>query len=160
MIMVLKSGRKMRDVIDMNEEKIKINVQMKTPGKRRPILGDVPYEISDTVKTPRDLLTELVEIEVERYNQKGVDVQLLPFLSEEELKEQVVVGKVGFGRIYSEKKADVARAVENAIQCFEDGLVRVFCGERELEQLDEEIELKEGDELTFIRLTFLTGRMW
>lgn len=139
---------------------MKINIQMKTPGKRRPILEGVPYEISDAVKTLRDLLAELVKIEVERYNQKGVDMQLLPFLSQEELKEQAAVGKVGFGRIYSEKKADVARAVENATQCFEDGLVRVFLGERELGQLDEEIGLKEGDGLTFIRLTFLTGTMW
>ena len=139
---------------------MKIYVRVKMLGKRRPILGEVPYEISDTVKTLRELLTELVKIEVERYNQKGVDVQLIPFLSKEELKEQAAVGKVGFGRIYSEKKADAAKAVENAIVCFEDGLVRVFCGERELERLDEEIKLKEGDILTLLRLTFLTGSMW
>ena len=139
---------------------MKINIQMKTAGKRRPVLENVPYEINDTTKTLRELLTELVNIEVERYNAKGVDVQLIPFLSEEELKEQATVGKVGFGRIYSDKKADVEKAVENAIQCFEDGMVRVFCGERELTELDGETGLKEGDELTFIRLTFLTGRMW
>lgn len=139
---------------------MKINIQMKTAGKRRPILEHVPYEINDTAKTLRELLTELVNIEVERYNAKGVDVQLIPFLSEEELKEQATVGKVGFGRIYSDKKADADKAVENAIQCFEDGMVRVFCGERELTELDGETGLKEGDELTFIRLTFLTGRMW
>lgn len=139
---------------------MKISIRMKMPGKRRPILGEVPIEISDTVKTLRELLTELVKIEAERYNQKGVDVQLIPFLSKEELEEQAAVGKVGFGRIYSDKKADVPKAIENALTCFEDGLVRVFCGERELEELDGEIKLKEGDVLTFIRLTFLTGRLW
>lgn len=139
---------------------MKINVRMKMLGKRRPVLEGVPYEISDTVKTLRDLLAELVKIEVERYNQKDVDVQLIPFLSQGELKEQAAAGKVGFGRIYSGKKADAARAVDNAIRCFEDGMVRVFCGERELEHLDEEIGLREGDEITFIRLTFLTGTMW
>ena len=139
---------------------MKINVRMKMLGKRRPILGEVPIEISDAVKTLRELLTELVKIEVERYNQKGVETQLIPFLSKEELEEQAAVGKVGFGRIYSDKKANVSTAVENALACYEDGLVRVFCGEQELEELDGEIQLKEGDTLTFIRLTFLAGRKW
>ena len=139
---------------------MRINVRMKMPGKRQPVLGEVSIEISDTVKTLRELLTELVKIEVERYNQKGVDTQLIPFLSREELEEQAAVGKVGFGRIYSDKKANVSKAVENALACFEDGLVRVFCGEQEQKELDGEIQLKEGDTLTFIRLTFLTGRMW
>ena len=139
---------------------MRINVRMKMLGKRRPVLGEVPIEISDTVKTLRELLTELVRIEVERYNQKGVETQLIPFLSKEELEEQAAVGKVGFGRIYSDKKANASKAVENALTCFEDGLVRVFCGEQELEELDGEIQLKEGDTMTFIRLTFLTGRMW
>lgn len=80
--------------------KMRINVRMKMPGKRRPVLGEVSIEISDTVKTLRELLTELVRIEVERYNQKGVETQLIPFLSKEELEEQAAVGKVGFGRIY------------------------------------------------------------
>ena len=139
---------------------MRINVRMKMPGKRRPVLGEVSIEISDTVKTLRELLTELVRVEVERYNQKGVETQLIPFLSKEELEEQAAVGKVGFGRIYSDKKANVSKAVENALACFEDGLVRVFCGDQELEELDGEIQLKEGDTMTFIRLTFLTGRMW
>ena len=87
---------------------MKINVRMKMLGKRRPILGEVPIETSNEVKTLRELLTELVKIEVERYNQKGVDTQLIPFLSKEELEEQIAVGKVGFGRSYSDKKANVS----------------------------------------------------
>lgn len=139
---------------------MKINIRMKMLGRRRPILGEVPMEISDTVRTLRELLAELVRIEAERYNHKEADMQLIPFLSKEEIMEQAAVGKVGFGRLYSEKKADVPKAVGNALTCFEDGLVRVFCGEQELENLDGEIRLKEGDILTFIRLTFLSGRQW
>lgn len=139
---------------------MKIYVRVKAVGKRRPILEETPYEISGAVKTLRDLLTCLVKTEVERYNQKGADVQLIPFLSKEDIADQASAGKVGFGRIYSEKKADVTKAVENAMTCFEDGLVRVFCGERELEHLDEEVQLNEGDVFTLIRLTFLAGRLW
>ena len=126
---------------------MQIYIQMKAAGKRRPVLNDVPYELSDEVKTLRDFLTALVELEVKRYEQKGTDVQ-------------AAAGKVGFGRIYSEQKADPAKAVENALQCYEDGLVRVFRGDRELAGLDTPVCLEEGDRFTLIRLTFLAGRLW
>ena len=83
----------------------------------------------------RELLTELVKIEVEKYNEKGVDVQNVLFLSEEDIQQQSEAGKIGFGRIYSEKRADCEKAVKNALQCFEDGMVHVFQNEDELENL-------------------------
>ena len=39
-------------------------------------------------------------------------------------------------------------------------MFRVFLGDRELENLDEKVEFAEGNEITFIRLTMLAGRMW
>lgn len=139
---------------------MKIFIRMKSAGKRRPLLENVPYEIPEGITTLRELLTALVQIEVEKYNQKGMDVQVLPFLTEQELEEGETVGKVGFGRIYSEKKADVEKATENALQCYEDGLVRVFLNDAELTETEEKVSLQEGDHLTLIRLTFLAGRLW
>lgn len=139
---------------------MKIYMRVKAVGKRRPVLEQIPYELPDTVSTLRELLAELVRQEAEAYNQKGADMQMIPFLTKEEVQEQASVGKVGFGRIYSDKKADVEKAVENALQCYEDGLVRVFQNEEELKQPDEQIEIRDGDCFTLIRLTFLAGRMW
>lgn len=45
-------------------------------------------------------------------------------------------------------------------QGVEDGLFRVFRGMDELTELDREEQFNEGDEITFIRLTMLAGRMW
>ncbi len=139
---------------------MKIYVQVKAAGKRRPALERVPYEIPEGICTLRDFLREIVDLEVECYNQKGKDVQVLPFLTKEEVEERAESGKVAFGRIYSEKKADSVKAVGNAIQCFEDGLVRVFQNEEEREALDTPMQIQEGDIFTFIRLTFLAGRLW
>lgn len=138
---------------------MRIYVQVKAVGKRRPVLERVPYEIPDDISTLRDFLTEIVKTEVEQYNGKGTDVQVIPFLTKEEMEGQAETGKVGFGRIYSEKKADPAKAVENALQCYEDGLVRVFQNEEEREKLEESMEIRKGDLFTFVRLTFLTGRL-
>lgn len=137
-----------------------IFVCIKSAGKRRPALNDIPYNIPDHVTTLRSFLTELVEIEVEIYNKKESSVQVLPLLTQEEIESGAETGKIGFGSIYSEKKADRVKAVENAIQCFEDGLVRVFQNEMELKSLDEPIQIRDGDCFILICLTFLAGRLW
>lgn len=139
---------------------MKIYVRVKALGKRRPVLDRLEREIPDQPWTLRGFLTEMVRAEVAQYNQKGTDVQLVPFLTKEEVDLRAETGKVGFGRIYSEKKADWKEAAANAIQCYEDGLVRVFQNEDERTVLDEPLCIQENDCFTFIRLTFLAGRMW
>ena len=51
-------------------------------------------------------------------------------------------------------------AVAAALQAFEDGLYRVFAGTVELEKLESPLTLAPDENLTFIRLTMLAGRMW
>lgn len=133
---------------------------MKLAGKRKAVLNKVLYELGEGISTLEELLTAFVKAEVEKYNQKETDCQVIAYLTNQEIEEQASVGKVGFGRIYSEKKANLEKAVQNAIQCFEDGLVRIFQGDVELTQLKQTVLVKEGDCFTFIRLTFLAGRLW
>lgn len=139
---------------------MKIYVSMKSAGKRRPVLNKVLYEIPDNIQTVEEFIQEIVHIEVKKYNAKGTDGQIIPFLTNEELEEQSQTGKVGFGRVYSEKKADFVKAAENALQCYKDGLVRIFQNEEELAGLQAEITIKENDCFTFLRFVFLAGRMW
>lgn len=140
---------------------MQIYVQQKALGKRKP-LAKIPMEIPDSAKleTAADFLREIVLLEVQKYNAKEPGESLLPFLTEAEISAQAEAGKVGFGTIYNEKKADPEKAVQNALQCFADGLVRVFQNEQEIKTKEEPIALKEGDVFTFIRMTFLTGRLW
>lgn len=137
-----------------------VYVNIKAAGKRKPVLEREPYEIQNQITNLGDLLSAFVETEVDRYNQKGTDIQLIPYLTDEEICNQVSGGKVGFGRIYSEKRADKNKALKNAIQCYTDGLVRVFWNDTELTDLEEPIQIADGDCFTFIRLTFLAGRLW
>ena len=146
---------------------MQIFITVKRMGKSKPALTGIPYEISDSVISDgrislRAFLKELVRIEVERYLEKGVDRQVIPYLTAEEVEAGAAAGKVGFARIYSEQKPHLeqAHAQENALQCFTDGLVRVFQNETELTELDGKMELKAGDTFTLIRFTFLAGRLW
>lgn len=137
-----------------------VYVRCKALGKRKDILAPMPYTIPDDIFSLRQLLTAIVLNETAQYNSKEAGTQLIPFLTQNELDEQAKSGKVSFGTMYSDKKADPAKAVLNAIQCWEDGLVRVFMNEEELTDLDAPLTIEPQSVLTFIRLTFLAGSIW
>ena len=137
-----------------------IYVRVKAIGKRKDILAPALYTIPDGICSLRQLLTAVVQKEVDRYNNKEAEAQLIPFLTQQELDDQAKIGKVSFGTIYSDKKADPGKAVANAIQCWEDGLVRVFMNDEELTDLDAKLVIEEQAIFTFMRLTFLAGSIW
>ena len=139
---------------------MQVFINLKAIGKRRPVLARAPYELPDHVNTLKDLITTVVTQEVKAYNAREVDVMLIPFLTADEIKNQATVGKIGFGRLYSEKSANLEKSIEVALQAFVDGLYKVVINEIEVKALDTQVNLKENDVLTFIRLTFLAGRLW
>ena len=137
-----------------------VYVRVKTLGKRKDVMPPKPYELPEGIGSLRELLTAFVEAEVERYNGKGPEAPLLSCLTAEEIETQSETGKVSFGRLWSDQKADKAKAVKTAIQAFDDGLVRALMDETELTELDAPLKVHEGAVFTFVRLTFLAGRMW
>lgn len=139
---------------------MQVYVRVKALGKRRDVLPPRPYELPEDIGSLRALLTAFVETEVDCYNSKDTEAPLLSCLTAEEIEAQSEAGKVSFGRLWSDKKADKAKAVQTAIQALADGLVRVLMDETELVQLDAPLTVPEGAVFTFIRLTFLAGRMW
>lgn len=118
------------------------------------------YTIPDEICSLRQLLTAVVRKETAQYNSRAAGAQLIPLLTQQELDDRAEVGKVSFGTIYSDRKADIDRAVANAIQCWEDGLVRVFMNEEELTALDAPLKVEAQAVLTFLRLAFLSGSIW
>ena len=137
-----------------------IYVRVKAIGKRKDILAPTPYTIPDGICSLRQLLTAVVQKEVAQYNSKEAEAQLIPFLTQQELDDQAKIGKVSFGTICSDKKADPGKAVANAIQCWEDGLVRVIMNDEELAELDAPLTIEAQAVFTFMRLTFLAGSIW
>ena len=137
-----------------------ILINLKAAGKRRPVFEKMPYTLPDGVATPRVLIAEIARREAESYNKRGTDNMLASFLTEAQIEDRGATGKIGFGRLYSEKKADPEKAVETALLGYEDGLFRVTVDGEEASGLDDPLHIGEGSTLTFIRLTFLAGRMW
>ncbi len=139
---------------------MQILARVKTLGRDKGSLTPVPRSIPDSTRSLRQLLTAVVEGEVSAYNRKIIDPESPAALTAQEIENQASAGKVSFGWLYSDKLADPSQAVNNAIQCWQDGLVRVFLGDDELTGLDDPLEIHENDTFTFLRLTFLAGRLW
>ncbi len=139
---------------------MQVFVQIKAAGKRRPVLEKKPYTLPDDIRTLRALLCAVVDVEVSRYNAKTPEVGVIDYLTQQEIEDASVTGKVGFGARYSSKNADGEKARNAALQGFADGLFRVFLNDRELTEPDAPLHIAENDMLTFIRFTFLSGRLW
>lgn len=134
-----------------------IYVRMKKLGKQKTAdLQSVPFELVRQPQTLRELLIELTELCVKQYNARKDEGQLLACLTREEIAAQAARGKITSG-LRSGEDAVVSQAVENTIQCFEDGIYRVFAGDTELCSLGESIPWTDGLVFTFVRLTMLAG---
>jgi hypothetical protein len=139
---------------------MKVFVNVKQIGKRKNKIDRKEYEISGEIKTVKELLTEFVTINVKKFNEGLIEEDVVPYLTDEKISDLSDAGKILFGVDYNGKKQDLEKAIENALQSYEDGIYRVFVNDEEVGEIESEIELKEKDELTFVRLTMLAGRMW
>ena len=139
---------------------MKVYVNVKQIGKKKNKIDKKEYEINEGIKTVKELLTEFVTINVKKFNEGLIEEDVVPYLTDEKISDLSDAGKISFGVDYNGKKQDLEKAIENALQSYEDGIYRVFVNDEEMGEIDCEINLKENDELTFVRLTMLAGRMW
>ena len=140
---------------------MQVQVNVKRIGKRRNAIETRPYEIG-AVHDIGELIDAFVTAEVARFNERATAGETaLRYLTSEEIADAATVGKIGFGTDYNGQVQDLTAAIENARQSFEDGIYRIFVNGAELEgPLDTPVTLHENDEITFVRLTMLAGRMW
>lgn len=140
---------------------MKINVKVKQAGRKHALV-ERELEIDDIGENPllEDLIKVIVKQQVEEFNVKPTEKNLLSFLSKNEISQQTKDGKVGFGSIYNENKVKLTKAQETALLAFEDGLFSVFADDEEIGSLKDVVKINDSTVFTFIRLTFLAGSYW
>ena len=123
-------------------------------GSRKDITK-TPYKIPK-VKTLRELLLHITEIEYHRqFEEESKD-----FLTQDEIKQQEVEGKIVFGNRYDTRKESLDHAYQTMLQDFTDGLFRVYIQQEEVKELDALLNLQNDDEVVFLKLVMLAGRLW
>ena len=126
---------------------------------RKKVIHQEELELKDKISTTKDLITELVKINVEKFNKKIDDKNILSIITNENIAKAARIGKIG-DEVHGDKKANLKKALDTAYLAFEDGLYCIFINDEQTEKLDDSLNLKDGDILTLIRLTMLAGRMW
>lgn len=139
---------------------MKIQVNLKSMGKRKSSVKPVLYEVTGQPSSVRELILAVTEAGVREYNHRVEAPEILSYLTGEDIDNQAQAGRISFGINYGEKKADLSKAQENALQCFEDGIYRIFLDGKPLEKLDDSVYITKDSVFTFVRLTMLAGRMW
>ena len=126
---------------------------------RKKVIYQEEVELKNKISTTKDLITELVKINVEKFNKKIDEKDILSIMTNENIAKTARIGKIG-DEVHGDKKANLEKALDTAYLAFEDGLYCIFINDEPTEKLDDSLNLKDGDILTLIRLTMLAGRMW
>ena len=126
---------------------------------RKKVIHQEEVELKNKISTTKDLITELVKINVEKFNKKIDEKDILSIMTNENIAKAARIGKIG-DEVHGDKKANLKKALDTAYLAFEDGLYCIFINDEQTEKLDDSLNLKDGDILTFIRLTMLAGRIW
>ncbi len=140
--------------------KVKIFVNVKSLGRIKASVEQIPFELADTPADVRELITGMVAVCVERFMERAANSEVLSVMTESDIADRAQSGKISFGAVNGEAEVDILKAQANAVQCFEDGIYRIFLNDKPLEALDEKLTLNDNSQLTFVRLTMLAGRLW
>ena len=152
---------------------MKIRINVKGASRKKAAIVQMTCDYPDRQMTVEEFLEETVRQNVRDYNARKDAAEILRLFSneggknrplneqfEEHIQNSAASGKVAYGDPMDGRKADEEKAVENALQCFDDGMVALFADGVRYTEREEKMALKELSEVTFIRLTFLAGRMW
>ena len=97
-----------------------IKVNIKQLGKKKNKIADVPFPLQNTPHTVAELIIESVRVCVGEYNSRVDKGETTVPLSNESINDMSEIGKIAFGINYGEKRADETKAIENALQSYED----------------------------------------
>ena len=137
-----------------------ITVIVKQLGKKRNKIDGEKFFLENKPDTVEMLIRESVRTCVTAYNERVRNGENAKPLSAEDIESMSEIGKIAFGINYGEKEADEQSAIDTAIQAYEDGLFRIFIGDEDAGELSSTVDISDGERVTFIKLTMLTGRIW
>ena len=118
----------------------------------------LPPSLESGNVTLRELITAVVEHEVEAFKKRQTDRQFIRVLTQSEVDSGEQAGKIeSGGSAIPVQSVDVGEAIEVALSGFTDGLYITVVDQQEQKNLDATISLTPTSEMTFIRLTMLAG---
>ena len=104
----------------------------------------------------RRLIEAAVVAEVAAFEARAEEASLVEVLTERSLLADLERGAVRLGDAGPAGSVDLAGAVETALVAFDDGIFKVFVGDREVDG-SAPVDLADGASVLFLRLVPLAG---
>ena len=140
-----------------------LTISGKLLGKHQSLFSDwhlpLPSQIVDGKQEVsfKDLLVYIIKAEIEAFQTRQAQRKLISVLSQEEISQGKLAGKIEMGGKDFEQNVDADLAIETALQAFEDGFYYVFLDDQQIESLAQSVVLGENSQLLFLRLVPLVG---
>ena len=134
-----------------------LTISGKVLGKSQNLFTTRQMDLPAQSLTLGELLTQIVTAEVSAFKARQADRRMTKVLGLVDIEAGVAIGKVSSGGSELNQIVDVGKAVETALQAFEDGFYLVFIDDRQQEDLQATVALTSSSELLFLRLTPLVG---
>ncbi|MER7079498.1 hypothetical protein SAMN02982929_03577 [Saccharopolyspora kobensis] len=135
---------------------IEIEVRCRRNGTLDDGLPTVLVRLSEERTTARELIRHAVEEQVRELRTDAARCRRIldrQYLSDDEIRAQAATGAIRPPRQMADPDEEVARAQ----RAFARGTFALFVGGRQVVGLDEEITLRIGEPVVFLRLVALTG---
>jgi hypothetical protein len=143
----------------MNIKDMQIFIKVKQAGKRSWMLAKQPIQIADIGDSPtlKTLLIAIVTAQVQAFNDKILTKPVAMFLADDQIQNQTIVGKVGFGAVYRGKTADLHQAIQQMLIAFDDGLYAVAVDDQIIQHLETVLNIHPETVVMFLKLSLLSG---
>lgn len=149
-----------------------VNILVKSISKGAGSIAPLQYDLPAGINTVEMLIAETVRECLRRYRERTCAGQAgdatiksaenrsgVPLPNGVSIEDQALSGKIVYG-VYSDRKApDEADAVRNALDAFCDGVTAVFIDGKKTDDLSDQVMLREGSEVMFVRLTPLSASL-
>lgn len=139
-----------------------LTIEARVTGRRRGLIPQWQLPVDDLVPsgsplTLREFIERVVRAEVTAFSERQAEGRLVRLLSEQEISEQAMRGRVDFGGRELDQQVDLDGSVGAALESFEDGLYFVLIDGEQYESLDEQVNVAADSRVTFLRLVPLAG---
>jgi len=137
---------------------VDIEVRSRMPGRSGEDLPAVLVRLADDRTTVRELIRRAVEEQIRELSADAARCRRIldrQYLSDDDLPAQAATGAIRMPR--QAASPDVTEEVARAHRAFARGTFVIFAGGRQAVGLDDEVTLRLGEPVVFLRLVALVG---
>ena len=136
-----------------------VKVEALVAGRRRDGLSEhvITLDVEPGAMALQALVTAVVRSEVQSFAERAQERTFVQVLTERALASGLEAGSVRPGEAQAQPDVDPDDAAGVALLAFEDGLFQVFVDDERIDSLDDDVVVRDGAGLLFLRLVALAG---